>query len=96
MSIVQRKPKLKAVPALDGKTGADLEIIRNHGPQPVCFFNNKGGVGKTTLVANLAAELALNYGCRVLVVDADPQCNLSQYVLSDEDFIKIYESDSDI
>lgn len=56
----------------------------------ICFFNNKGGVGKTTLVANLAAQLAINLKQRVLVVDADPQCNLTQYVLSDEDFGAIY------
>lgn len=59
----------------------------------VCFFNNKGGVGKTTLVANLAAELALNHEKRILLVDADPQCNLTQYLLSDEQYIEEYESD---
>ena len=72
-----------------------IALIRASGSQPVCFFNNKGGVGKTTLVANLAAELAHNYGCRVLVVDADPQCNLTQYVLGNEDFLSTYEADSD-
>lgn len=49
-----------------------MEQIRQSGTKATCFFNNKGGVGKTTLVANLAAELALNFNAKVLVVDADP------------------------
>lgn len=64
------------------------------GVKSICFFNNKGGVGKTSLVANLAAQLGLNCGAKVLVVDADPQCNLTQYVLSDIEFIDAYADES--
>lgn len=49
----------------------------------VAFFNNKGGVGKTSLVYHTAWMFArLNY--RVLAVDLDPQSNLSIMAL-DED-----------
>lgn len=42
----------------------------------ISFINYKGGVGKTTLTANVAAELAFR-GRRVLAVDLDPQTNLT-------------------
>lgn len=49
----------------------------------VAFFNNKGGVGKTTLVYHLTWMLA-DRGERVLAVDLDPQANLtSMFLLED-------------
>ena len=50
----------------------------------VCFFNNKGGVGKTTLLCNLGSYLAKRGEKSVLVLDADPQCNASAYLLEEE------------
>lgn len=41
-----------------------------------CFYNFKGGVGKTSLCFQVSAHIAL-LGYRVLVVDADPQAHLS-------------------
>jgi cellulose biosynthesis protein BcsQ len=49
----------------------------------ICLFNHKGGVSKTTTSYNLAWKLA-RMGKIVLLVDADPQCNLSGIVLGDE------------
>jgi cellulose biosynthesis protein BcsQ len=56
----------------------------------VCFFNNKGGVGKTTLTCNIAAHFALRYKKRVLVIDCDPQCNATQLILDESVTSKLY------
>ena len=58
----------------------------------IAIFNNKGGVGKTTLICNLASYLNLKENKRVLVIDADPQCNASIYVTKDNDLEKIYSN----
>jgi chromosome partitioning protein len=55
----------------------------------ICFYNHKGGVGKTTLTAAIAGEL-ISEGKKVLMIDTDSQANLSslfcdeiQYELAD-------------
>jgi len=47
------------------------------------FFNNKGGVGKSTLAYNTAVKFA-NKGYKTVLVDLDPQCNLTRLALGDE------------
>jgi chromosome partitioning protein len=48
------------------------------GPRRIAFINEKGGSAKTTLVANIAAYLALHRGRRVLAIDMDPQGQLGK------------------
>ena len=48
------------------------------------FFNNKGGVGKTSLVFHLAWMFA-ELGKRVVAIDLDPQANLTSAFLPEED-----------
>ena len=42
----------------------------------IAVFNMKGGVGKTTVAANLAAAIAKN-GVEPLLIDLDPQAHLT-------------------
>ena len=49
----------------------------------IAIFNNKGGVGKTTYLYHLANLIADN-GKKVLMVDCDSQCNLTNYSLTEE------------
>ena len=47
------------------------------------FFNNKGGVGKTTLSYNCSVYFA-NLGYKVCMIDLDPQCNLTRLAIGEE------------
>ncbi len=49
----------------------------------IALFNHKGGVGKTTLTVNIADAL-IDRGQRVLLVDADPQTNLTSFYLNEK------------
>ena len=55
----------------------------------IAFFNNKGGVGKTTLVYHLAWMYA-DLGYSAVAADMDPQANLSTLFLSEERLEKLW------
>jgi chromosome partitioning protein len=60
----------------------------------ISLFNHKGGVSKTTTVFHLGWKMA-RLGKRVLIVDADPQCNLTGLSLGLGDYdalFKFYDS----
>ena len=61
------------------------KVYKNHrhSSTRIALYNHKGGVGKTTLTVNIASALA-KAGKRVLLIDADPQCNLTSYLVETE------------
>ncbi len=62
--------------------------------QTISMFNNKGGVGKTTLTCNIASYFAREMNKRVLVVDCDPQCNATQLIMGEEFSTEFYWSNN--
>lgn len=56
----------------------------------IAMFNNKGGVGKTTLTCNISSYCSVIKKKRVLVVDCDPQCNASQLIMGEEFATEFY------
>lgn len=58
----------------------------------IAMFNNKGGVGKTTLLCNLSSYLAIHKEKRVLVIDCDPQCNATQSMFTERQLAEMYNS----
>ena len=58
----------------------------------ISLFNNKGGVGKSTLSYHLGCALGV-MGKRVLFVDLDPQCNLTISAMFEEELEEIWKEE---
>lgn len=58
----------------------------------ISIFNNKGGVGKTTLTFHFAHALA-EMGKKVLIVDLDPQCNLTILSVRDREIFGVWDQE---
>lgn len=63
-------------------SGGDMEVVT--------FFNNKGGVGKTTTIVNLASYLSIYKGKKILLVDLDPQSNSTQIIVPEDQWRNFY------
>lgn len=68
-----------------------VPILRSEPPYVIAFYNQKGGVAKTTSSVNLAIEIG-ELGYNVLLIDYDPQCSASYMCnldIYDEDQLSI-------
>lgn len=62
----------------------------------IAFSNLKGGVGKTTLAAQIASAIAAKDRYSILVIDLDPQANLTQLVLKPERHAELVSEDQSV
>lgn len=58
-------------------------------PVVIAIANYKGGVGKTTLASIVAATLAERFGRKTVIIDADPQSNITEVFIPPIDFDRI-------
>ena len=61
----------------------------------IVVFNNKGGVGKTTLLCNLASYLSIKKRKKILIIDTDPQCNATAYMFPYPQIEDIYSTNKE-
>lgn len=61
----------------------------------IIFFNNKGGVGKTTTVYHVAWMLS-ELGIKTIAIDLDPQSNLTSMFLTPDRLENVYENNHPI
>jgi cellulose biosynthesis protein BcsQ len=54
----------------------------------IALFNHKGGVGKTTLTINIA-DAPAESGETALIVDGDPQCNITSFYVDEPELEKL-------
>ena len=76
-----------------------LRALKRHSGKvaPVISFSNlKGGVGKTTLAAQVASAIAAKDRYSILVIDLDPQANLTQLVLKPEHHAELVLEDQSV
>jgi len=64
------------------------------GMKTITFFNNKGGVGKTTTVYHVAWMLSI-IGKRTIAIDLDPQSNLTSMFLSEARLEEVYDDSNE-
>jgi chromosome partitioning protein len=69
-------------------TGGNVTGKKKAEAPVVSVLNMKGGVGKTTISAHVLRELYLAHQKNILVIDFDPQFNLSQTVLTEIQYEK--------
>lgn len=61
----------------------------------IAFFNNKGGVGKTSLVFHVGWMMSM-LGIRTIVVDLDPQANVTSMFLPSDDIEKLWDTKQEL
>ena len=62
----------------------------------ISMINMKGGVGKTTLAVNIADCLTQQHHANVLILDVDPQFNVTQCLMSPEEYVAHRAAGKDI